>query len=279
MKRTAVFKHMPPKACILALPRSLAVIGFASLVLLAAASLAEPRPDHECTPETLNGAYGYAFSGPFVGVGPVGAVGLMIFDGAGGLTAHDTTSINGDISHRAGAGSYTVNPTCTGSATIDDDFAGFAFDLMIVPGTGGSEFSFLVTNHGAVQSGVASKTEGEGCSEASLIDTYRIVSSGSSLDLGQFAAVGFRVLDGAGHLTRGDTTLSRNGEISRSTGLTATYSVNSDCTLTEQFETGSTFEGVIVADGREAYFLQTGPRTTIATVVMYKKHPRHHKDD
>jgi hypothetical protein len=270
---------MAPKSVILALPRCLDVIGFASLVLLVAVPVAQARADHECTQESLNGAYGYAFSGPFVGVGPVGAVGLMIFDGAGGLTAQDTTSINGEIGHRTGAGSYAVNHTCTGSATLGDDFAGFAFDLMIVPGTGGSEFSFLVTNRGAVQSGVASKTEDKGCSDASLIGTYRVVSSGSSLDLGQFAAVGFRVLDGGGNLTRGDTTLSRNGEISRSMGLTATYSVNSDCTVSVQFATGQQYEGVVVGEGREAYFLQTAPRNTIVTVVLYKKQSRHHRDD
>ena len=203
----------------------------------------------------------------------------MTFDGAGSLTAQDMIKINGDISQRTGAGSYTVNPSCTGSAILDDDFAGFAFDFMIIPGTGGSEFSFLVTNQGAVQSGDASKTDDKGCSDASLIGMYRVVSSGSSLDLGQFAAVGLRILDGAGHLTRADTTQSRNGDIGRSMGLTAKYAVNSDCTVTEQFETGSAFEGVVVAEGREAYFLQTAPPNTIAGVVQYKKQSRHQEDD
>jgi hypothetical protein len=234
---------------------------------------------HECSQASLNGVYGYIFSGPFVGVGPVGAVGLMTFDGTGSLTAQDTFKINSDIGHRTGAGSYTVNPSCTGSATLDGDFAGFAFDFMIIPGSGGSEFSFLVTNQGAVQSGVAAKTDDEACSDGSLIGTYRVVSSGSSLDLGESAAVGLRVLDGAGHLTRADTTLSRNGDISRSMGLTAKYSISSDCTVSEQFETGSAFEGVVVAEGREAYFLLTAPLNTVVSVVQYKKQSRHQEDN
>jgi hypothetical protein len=85
------------------------------------------------------------------------------------------------------------------------------------------------------------------------------------------SAVGFRILDGAGHLTTAEDTFSSNGVISHRIGRAATYRVNSDCTVTELFEDGLTFDGVIVAGGREAYFVRTNstPRTVIT--ALYKK--------
>jgi len=105
---------------------------------------------------------------------------LAIFDGAGGVTARDTVSTNGEISRRAGAGSYTVNTNCTGSAAIGDGFGKVSFDFMIVPGTAGGEFSFIVTNQGTVQTGVALKVGDKRCNEASLRGTYRVLGAGTN---------------------------------------------------------------------------------------------------
>jgi hypothetical protein len=237
---------------------------------------AEARPRHECTQDNLEGAYGYAFTGPLVGVGPVAAVGLASFDGEGGLTAKDTVSTNGKIVRRTGRGTYVVNANCTGSAKIGDDFGEFMFNFMIIPDSGGPEFSFIVTNQGTVQTGVALKTGDDECSDASLKGTYRVLGAGTNIGVALIGAVGFRVLDGAGNLTQAEDTFSSNGTISHRIGRSATYIVKADCTVTEVFEDGLTFDGVIVAGGREAYFVRTNPGTAIT--ALYKKQSLHHDD-
>jgi hypothetical protein len=79
---------------------------------------------HNCSLRSLNGCYGSTITGTLVGgpmAGPVAGVVLQNFDGEGGLTQIDTVSINGITiaQGRHSSGTYTVNPDCTGSATLN----------------------------------------------------------------------------------------------------------------------------------------------------------------
>jgi hypothetical protein len=248
---------------------------------------------------------------PFFGEGRVGAVGLATFDGAGGLIARDTLARSGTSAIRhAGTGMYSVNANCTGHASIDltsdtpIDLEHLEFDFMIVPGVHGREFSFIVTNQaitdqasctvpiGAVpdctpkptlpvQTGVALSTGDEPCSDASLQGTYRLLSTGTNLNNPlkpvANANVGFRILDGAGRITDAEDTSITNGTMAARAGRTANYIVNpADCTVTAIFDVDSTgqratFDGVVVAGGREAYWLRTG--NFAVTNIFYKKGP------
>ena len=271
--------------------RNLGLIMLASFVCLGAGPAAQAQGGDEqeqaCTQRTLQGDYGYLVTGPdgpatltatpngSFWTGPVAAaVGLMTFDGAGGLSARETRTATGPVSRRIGTGTYLVGSfpapeaSCMGSATVGGDFGGLSFDFMIVPGSKGKEFSLVITNPGKTQTGVALKTGEEPCSNASLQGTYRVQSAGGiSLDFGPTAAVGFRLLDGAGNLTYAEDTISRNGQIMHRVGRSATYKVLADCTVSEAFISPvaaerATFEGVVVAGGREAYFVRTGPDRT-----------------
>jgi hypothetical protein len=209
----------------------------------------------------------------------------MIFDGAGSLTARDTLSANvpgviasgkpptNSVSHRKGAGTYTVGnyPTapCMGSASIDGDFGGLSFDFMIVPGSHDKELTLVITNPGQFGSGVAMSTGDEQCGNASLSGVYRVLAGGAHPIQGPTAAVGFRVADGMGTITTAEDTFNRNGRINHRVGLQATYVVGSDCTATEHFVDGSSLEGVVVAGGREAYFVRTG--NVAAVTAAYKR--------
>ncbi|TMF11775.1 MAG: hypothetical protein E6I37_08175 [Chloroflexi bacterium] len=204
----------------------------------------------------------------------------MTFDGVGGLRAQETRTSTGPVIRRSGTGTYSVGVSnfavpsraeCMGSATLGGDFGGLTFDFMIVPGSKGREFSLIITNPGKVQTGVARETGDEPCSDASLEGTYRVQSAGLSLMFGPTAAVGMRILDGAGNLTWAEDTLSRNGQIMHRVGRSATYSVLADCTISEVFADGPTFEGVVVAEGREAYLVRTGPGNTGPIPVSYKR--------
>lgn len=77
-----------------------------------------------CDVRTLQGGYGLTFQG-FGTRGPVPAlldafipaagVGVMKFDGAGGLTLAETVSTAGSIAPITTIGTYNVNADCTGS--------------------------------------------------------------------------------------------------------------------------------------------------------------------
>jgi hypothetical protein len=79
---------------------------------------------HNCTVRSLKGCFGTTITGTVVGgplAGPVAGIALQNFDGAGGLSQVDTVTINGNTiaQGRHSTGTYTVNPDCTGSATIN----------------------------------------------------------------------------------------------------------------------------------------------------------------
>lgn len=259
---------------------SLVVVTFLGTMVLGpvsyAKSVEDQDKDDECTVASLHGSYGYFLSGPLIGLGPVAAVGIVTLDGSGGLSARDTVSNNGVISHRNGSGAYTLNSNCTGSLSLNGDFLGFSADVMVVPRSHGNDFTFIVTNPFTNQAGEAKRvargdSDGdEGCTLADLQGTYRVLGAGTNLAKGLITAVGYRVLDGEGHLTLAEDTLSTAGVITHRLGRTADYTVESSCAVTEVFADGLTFDGVIVAGGREAFFIRTNPGTVIT--ALYKKY-------
>ena len=232
--------------------------------------------DDECTVASLHGSYGYFLSGPLMGLGPVAAVGIVTLDGAGGLSAQDTVSNNGVIGHRNGSGAYTMKSNCTGSVSLNGDFLAFSADFTVVPESRGREFTFIVTNPFTNQAGEAKKVArqdgdgDEGCTLADLQGTYRVLGAGTTLATGLTTAVGYRILDGQGHLTWAEDTRSVAGQISHRIGRTAVYTIASNCAVTEVFADGLTFDGVVVAGGREAFFIRTNPGTVIT--ALYKKY-------
>jgi len=75
---------------------------------------------HECTMSDAAGRYGYTSTGSIVNppVGPFTAVGHATFTDAGTFTGAQTTSIAGNLVDETVQGTYTVNPDCTGAATV-----------------------------------------------------------------------------------------------------------------------------------------------------------------
>lgn len=244
-----------------------ASIGFCLNIALALGFA--PAASAQCTDGNLHGRYGYIVSGwapappPGTGLVPVAAVGILTFDGEGSiLNAQDTSNNNGAFSrHTTGAGTYTVNPNCTGSATVAGDFAGFTFDFMIIPDTGGGEFSFIVTNSGTIETGDAQRISDKQCTDATVQGTYRLLAHGFAPAPGNApsASVGIRLVDGAGNLS-GHDTVSTNGVIAPR-DVFSTYMVNSNCTGTQTWTDGRTFDWVIVAGGAQVFFIRTNPGT------------------
>jgi len=111
----------------------------------------------DCTDASLKGVFAFASSGSFhapTEVGDAAAFGQLVFDGRGGDTEISQSTIFGADTQ---AGTYTVNPDCTGSArsTHHPSNAVDTVDFVLVEG--GSEARFVVTNPGVVFVGTLDK--------------------------------------------------------------------------------------------------------------------------
>jgi len=77
--------------------------------------------DKECSNATLKGKFAFTSTGfitaPPPLAGPFAITGAQTFDGNGAFTAAATVSQNGNIIPVSIAGTYTVNPDCTGTLT------------------------------------------------------------------------------------------------------------------------------------------------------------------
>ena len=98
--------------------------------VLIAAGLAFPTPGHAqdaspnvgCTLANLHGGYGAVLSGIQItnsGNVNLAVSGRLSLDGAGNITSvNGTASLNGIIVAATGSGTYTISPSCMGTATI-----------------------------------------------------------------------------------------------------------------------------------------------------------------
>jgi hypothetical protein len=86
---------------------------------------ATAQDDQSCSNASLKGTYGFQFTGSIPGVFAIGGVARVLFDGQGNFTQSDDVQIlvSGQapvvILDRPGSGTYTVNPDCTGSETLN----------------------------------------------------------------------------------------------------------------------------------------------------------------
>lgn len=101
-------------------------ISLVVLVITLAASSAVSAHSGGCTSSTIKGNYAFTVHGQILTPnGPllVDGIAKTTFDGEGNLTQVDAVAINGNIAEvwRPGTGSYTLNPDCTGTMTINNE--------------------------------------------------------------------------------------------------------------------------------------------------------------
>jgi hypothetical protein len=118
----------------------------------------------ECSNATLRGSFGYTSTGTLLAsyvppplAGPFAEVGRQTFDGKGNTDATATLSANGNIVKVTIEGTYTVNPDCTGSLTLNVSPLGATVHADFVIGDDGAELRAIVTESGVVESRVYSK--------------------------------------------------------------------------------------------------------------------------
>jgi hypothetical protein len=97
--------------------------------------------DEPCWLGSLHGSFGVTTTGFIVAFGPIGPVadvGVIAFDGSGGVSQTTTVSLNGVIvPNRTTNGNYVVNSDCTGSLS-----------LQLPPPAGASNSNFVIVDHG-----------------------------------------------------------------------------------------------------------------------------------
>lgn len=112
----------------------------AAMLFAGGAARADSR---ECSNANLQGAYGFTAGSIILPSGtPRGSVIRWVFDGKGNFTNAITQNNNGVIVHATDAGTYVVNPDCTGKIFTD----GSTRTIEIVVLNGGKEFYSLRTD-------------------------------------------------------------------------------------------------------------------------------------
>jgi hypothetical protein len=167
-------------------------------------------------------------------------------------------------------GSYSVQPDCTGTATLVNS-NGRTDHITLGLVEGGHELNLTVTDPGAVITGNASRLGLSRCTNRSLSGVFNASESGSDFtpagvengDDSLFFTIHF---DGRGH-EFGSSTTSFNG-FSYPDTFTGTYHVNPDCTgsASNTFASGGSdhVNFVIVEHGSEVKFFSADPGVVFA---------------
>lgn len=95
-----------------------------------------------CSNASLKGTYGLSFTGTVDGLGPGGALGTLTFDGDGHMRGSGTALIMGITRQGTVSGSYSVDPDCTGEASLISSGGLKAVGSFVIVG-GGKEVMFI----------------------------------------------------------------------------------------------------------------------------------------
>lgn len=213
----------------------------------------------DCSVAGLQGSYGLLRQGTTT-AGPLGAVGLISYDGNGNWVSTQSTSRSGSYSFDvATSGTYTVNADCTGKYFSADQEIG---RLMIVD-HGKTVFQLDETPQNQVT--VTQKQVPHDCSAATLDGDYGFWRSGIT-STGPLVSLGRAHYDGTGTGSAVQTNI-RNGVINPDQVLDPTpYEINADCSG-KLFFRGSEIARVVVVDkGREIYILSESAGNTVVGV-------------
>jgi hypothetical protein len=137
------------------------VVIVTSVFAMGMGSKARAGENERCSNANLRGSFGYTSTGnlfpayappPFAG--PFAEIGRQTFDGRGNTEATATLSANGNIARVTIAGTYTVNPDCTGIMTLDVSPLGLRVNADFVIVRDGAEFQAIGTDAGVVETRV-----------------------------------------------------------------------------------------------------------------------------
>jgi len=111
--------------------------------------------DKGCSSASLAGTFSRRDTGTILmapvaaGVGPIAVVGTFTFDGSGNVTGATVSSQNGNIVRGTQTGTYTVNPDCTGTITVQPP-GGHAAHYSFVMDDSENGFQYICTDSGPI---------------------------------------------------------------------------------------------------------------------------------
>jgi len=110
--------------------------------------------DKGCSNASLQGTYAYTSTGfitaPPAMAGPFAETGAQTFDGKGATTATAALSQNGLIVPVTIIGTYTINPDCTGTLTLQVSPGNITVHIFLVINDSGNGFQAIETDPGFV---------------------------------------------------------------------------------------------------------------------------------
>ena len=113
----------------------------------------------------------------------------------------------------------------------------------------------------------------QACSNGTIQGAFGVLFQGTAPGFGDFVAVALVNYDGAGKL-QGKGTVNVGGRVVED-GVTGTYQVNSDCTLTgsityTNWNLTVTGTGVVVNGGKEISYISTSPSSVLLSGTVKK---------
>ena len=113
-----------------------------------------------CTDHSARGTYGFALLGTISSIGLVSTGGATTFDGEGNQFGRFTVTSTGSVDEFTFTGRYTVNPDCSGTATLNITpflFGHGVVHLNAVGTNNRTELKWLVTDPGIFLAGTLTK--------------------------------------------------------------------------------------------------------------------------
>jgi hypothetical protein len=111
----------------------------------------------QCTLASLEGSYGYSYTGTVEEFGSIAAVGPINFDGQGNASATYSVNLGGENFQGSFTGTYAVNDDCTGEITINLPMLGTSSNGRFVIVDDGKSAPFMGTDPGVTVVGLAKK--------------------------------------------------------------------------------------------------------------------------
>ena len=231
-----------------------------------------------CDPKAFQGAYGLSLTGATTIGGPtrpVAVVGRLVLEDSGNLSGISSASFTGLILGNRVTGKYEADTDCSVTWALQDDSGNFQHFAGTMSADGG-RVAFRQTDPGGAENGILLRTM-DGCSGSTLAGTFKLTTSGSTVDVntavdsGRVSLQGVLIADGASNLSFA----SGPDEPALAAG---SYEVLDDCFVKivlelpadEHQAAAMHFRAILVDNGREVLGIQTDPGTIVALRLVSK---------